>query len=502
MKRFLKSSIAFALALAMVVPSVSANAATFELASVYSNTDAAEVTTPSPYGHLNVVGKESTGIVEEASLSMASLDGASLPSKYDPRKQKLGYKLPAIRDQGNFGTCWAHAALGALEISAIKNSKVKDSINLSEVQLVSGAYYHPGKDPIGYLGKDNYSMSIFISKPEMGGTTELAVNTMINRAVGLEEKKSSTLKYTATNMNKYAFKKLSSKLAYGANAVNIQNYVELKDPTVTDIKKAIMKYGAVKVSYYANYPGCTNMKTGAIYNPVNRGTNHDVILVGWDDKYSKSNFTTKPSKNGAWIMRNSWGSNYGDKGYFYLSYYDKTACEFTFIEGVNASKDNYKRTYQCDSMPYNDYFTGNFPLANMFTAKAAEKLGAVSFECKAKKGEKYVVEIYTGCSTGKPKSGKKVATLKGTYSYTSDNMNMYVKLKSPVTLKKNQKFSIVVTTSGSSRVKIDTDDTINFGVAHLYKKPENSKKYSYALLSGKVEASPYDVCIKAYTQKK
>lgn len=35
--------------------------------------------------------------------------------------------------------------------------------------------------------------------------------------------------------------------------------------------------------------------------------NHAVSIIGWDDNYSKDNFSTKPTNNGAWIIRNSYG---------------------------------------------------------------------------------------------------------------------------------------------------------------------------------------------------
>ena len=48
--------------------------------------------------------------------------------------------------------------------------------------------------------------------------------------------------------------------------------------------------------------------------------NHAVVIVGWDDNYDKSNFLQKPKNNGAFLVRNSWGTN--DHGYYWVSYED------------------------------------------------------------------------------------------------------------------------------------------------------------------------------------
>ena len=67
-----------------------------------------------------------------------------------------------------------------------------------------------------------------------------------------------------------------------------------------------------------------NDTTGAFYN-LNGTPNHAVAIVGWDDNYSKDNFNSdmRPTKDGAYIALNSWGTAYGNKGYYYISYEDK-----------------------------------------------------------------------------------------------------------------------------------------------------------------------------------
>ncbi len=80
---------------------------------------------------------------------------------------------------------------------------------------------------------------------------------------------------------------------------------------------------AVSIMLYMseNY---VNADTAAYCYPVNRTSgkiiNHIVTVVGWDDNYSKNNFlsSSNVTQDGAWIIKNSWGNQKGDDGYYYL----------------------------------------------------------------------------------------------------------------------------------------------------------------------------------------
>ena len=71
-----------------------------------------------------------------------------------------------------------------------------------------------------------------------------------------------------------------------------------------------------------------NEETYAQYDPEYTISDHQVSLVGWDDSFSSNNCSITPPGDGAWICKNEWGTGFGDGGYFYVSYYDKTLCAF------------------------------------------------------------------------------------------------------------------------------------------------------------------------------
>lgn len=104
-----------------------------------------------------------------------------------------------------------------------------------------------------------------------------------------------------------------------------------------------------------------NTETAAQYtfNPT-ASKNHAVTIVGWDDNFPASSFLEghQPPADGAWIVRNSWGKDYGKDGYFYLSYYDKTIIapeSFDFVTQYAAGVPTKVNLAALDYMPTGAY---------------------------------------------------------------------------------------------------------------------------------------------------
>lgn len=132
------------------------------------------------------------------------------------------------------------------------------------------------------------------------------------------EDKFPNKEYTNTQVTKNKIKEVTE------NAVVTNVSYDFKPKTSIEIKKYIMTYGAVFTETICD----TQMDKykGGMYrsknSEINRG-NHGVVIIGWDDNYSKDNFVyEKPQNDGAWLILNAWGSNWADKGTAWISYED------------------------------------------------------------------------------------------------------------------------------------------------------------------------------------
>jgi C1A family cysteine protease len=108
--------------------------------------------------------------------------------------------------------------------------------------------------------------------------------------------------------------------------ITLLDWRMISGPVIPDkdvLKRYIQTYGPVSVSMYANetegfdiyYDGSYTMN---YWTSPEAGLNHGVLIVGWSNNLPPVPGGTGPADG--WIVKNSWGSGWGDNGYFYITY--------------------------------------------------------------------------------------------------------------------------------------------------------------------------------------
>ena len=279
---------------------------------------------------------------------------SSLPSYYS----LIDYGLVSpVKDQQTSGNCWAYTAIATIESCILKASG--DCYDLSEEHM---------KNIIELYSDYGWAMDT-----NGGGYDEMPIGYLVSWLGPINETDDLT-------DDKSTLSPVLNSL------MHVQNVVFLKRETYTDnnaIKEAIMKYGAVATGIYYD-DGYRNGASYYYYGSTAYG-NHAVTIVGWDDNYSKNKFYGSPKGNGAWIVKNSWGPEWGSNGYFYVSYYDtvfakigQSDASYTFILNDTIRLD---KNYQYDIAGKTDYFynsSSSVWYKNKFTASDNELLAAAS----------------------------------------------------------------------------------------------------------------------------
>ena len=286
-----------------------------------------------------------------AQVDTTLLEAPELPARFDLRKE--GRMTPVI-DQGTDETCWAYAAAEAVMSSGLPQHKR----NVSPESIVK-------KTGISY-------------GDESGGDYVMALSYFLSWQ--------------------------------GAEDFHIQEARFFNKGDSDRIKTAVMQNGGVTSSLYIQISD-SGGATG-YYNPNTfgyryggyMGPNHDIVIIGWDDNYPASSFYGGAAGDGAYICQNSWGSDFGEDGVFYVSYYDvnieKQSVSYSLAEG----SDNYDIIHQSDRYGWlgqAGYNRSSCFGAAIYQAKADEKLRAAGFYATGEgtSYEIYVVPEFTDTSS-------------------------------------------------------------------------------------------------------
>ena len=335
----------------------------------------------------------------------------SLPAAYDLRDHD---KLTPVRDQGQFGTCWAFSAMGVLE-SFLMPARPSD---FSEDNLVNYS---------GYTATSGDFMALY----DTGGNYSMALAYLARQAGPKSE-----------GADAY----VTPDFTVGATTRIWIDDAMMLPPNVLPqwgdvIKTAIMEQGAVAtMMYFDETVNCYDALNAAYYYGGTQAINHGVCIVGWDDAFPRASFLPgrQPSSDGAWLIRNSWGKDWGQGGYFWVSYKDTALGQannlvITKVEDPSGAQ----RVYGHDrlGMTGGMGFAGEVAsetawMAGVFTALGNERVSAASLTVPAPG----TVTFYVGRSLSKlVEAGTKTLSMPG--FYTMD-------LKEPLRVAKGQKFVV------------------------------------------------------------
>ena len=193
----------------------------------------------------------------------------TLPATYDLRP--LG-RVTSVKNQNPYGTCWSFAACGSLE-SGLLPGETRD---FSEDNMVLNSGFDTGPNPYNTGGQIFMSTAYLVRWNGPVYETDDAYGDSSTPA-GLSARKH----------------------------VQEINWIPPRGTPVdnANIKNAVMQYGGADVST-GWYDGSSyyNATTASYYYDGTSGTNHEVVIVGWDDNYAASNFATTPAGNGAFIV--------------------------------------------------------------------------------------------------------------------------------------------------------------------------------------------------------
>lgn len=380
-----------------------------------------------------------------------------LPESFDLRDTG---KAPEVKDQGAQKNCWATAASSALESALLPEEKVTVSAEHISTENSFSREREDGGD---------YTMVMAYLAGWQGPVYEDQEGTAADR--------------------------------------HVQEMQIFQEKDYEAIKRAVYEYGAVQSSIYMDMQSTFsssvyyNQLNDSYYYPGEKEANHDILIIGWDDNYPAEKFNVYTKQDGAFICQNSWGTDFGENGIFYVSYEDGTIAGKSIVYTKIENKDNYDSMYQTDKCGWVGqlgYGDGTCYFANIFQAEKTEDLEAVGFYATGK-DTTYSITVMDGdkdLTNALLEEELAAGELKEAGYYT-------IRLRNAVSMEKGKKYAVVI------RVSTPGEE---YPVAAEYAADEATREVDLSDGDGYIshngarwtgtESEYYcNVCMKIYTTK-
>ncbi len=391
-----------------------------------------------------------------------------VPTKYDLR-EKL--RVSQIRDQGTYGTCWAFAATSALESSLMPEENLLFSVDhMSMSNSFNVNQYDGGDYTMGMAYLAAWQGPVYDADDPYGD--------------GVTRDDLTAVKH-------------------------VQEIRIIDGKDYQGIKEAVFKYGGVQTSLYSTITSSKartqyyNRDTNSYCYMGSEKPNHDVVIIGWDDNYPKENFNVDLEGDGAFICQNSWGTQFGDNGVFYVSYYDTNVGTHNVVYTGIEDTDNYDNIYQSDLCGWvgkMGYDKEDMYGANVFTAGSAETLKAASFYATASDTsyKLYVVKNFNNEYSFSDRTLVAEGTLEDAGYYT-------VNFNEPVDVEAGERYAIVlyINTPGSTHPMAIEYDSGEKSMATVdLEDGEGYISYDGVAFINVKEKQDCNLCIKAFSDNR
>lgn len=401
----------------------------------------------------------------------------NLAGQYDPRL--TGATTP-VQNQSFLDLCWAYTANDVIALSLGKHSANTYQFSANYYNyLVANNAFRNARNPLAQdrkldtSGDDNLAETLaFLGYTPVSNDTFKTPAFPINQAKSTKSlvkigktgiKADIQAVYTIAGSKKYSPKIINNRTAliksdisnYGAESVAINAYTSF-DYLVSRDNKYSQQITNGDVTTYVPFSALNKISTNTNYGWQQVNFNHQLTIVGWNDNYDRHNFIQTPKHNGAFLVKNTWGTNVLDKGYAWMSYEDVNLLQ-SDLHSVKTGKYNTNTQYRQVNGATNSSITlkkhkYTFVATSYTTANTSSKLTRFGF---------YTLQNnldYRLYVTKRTLNTKKLTSLQGFTKVASGNIRraglQKITLPKAYKLGRKQHFTIAIRLMNSDQQRI------------------------------------------------